>query len=105
MTAGPACLAVSSLAIGPSGRQPGGAASSPRFAFGAFRIGVLLLAQREPDRGAGESEGGAQAVDEVTPVGVGDGVGAAAEEDEARRPALGLGQVVETEAAAGDRGR
>ena len=54
---------------------PGAASSLSGFASG---IRVLLLAQRQPDRRAGQVECLAQAVDEIAPVVVGHRVGAAA---------------------------
>src|ERR1044071_7954023 len=66
-------------------------------ASGGFASGirVLLFAQRQPDRGAGQIERLAQAVDEIAAVDVRHRVGAAGEEDKARRATLGLGQIVE----------
>src|SRR6185312_11470181 len=63
---------------------------------------ILLLAQRQADRRTGQVERLAQTVNEIALVGVRHRVGAGAEQDEARRPALGLGDVVELETAAGD---
>src|SRR5215468_7458499 len=63
-------------------------------------IWILLFPQRQPDRRAGQIEGLAQAVDQVALIVVGHRVGTAAEQDEARRPALGLGQVIEPDAPA-----
>lgn len=49
-------------------------------------IGVLALAQAQADRHPGQIEGVAQAVDEVTHIGLGQLVGALAEQHEGRRP-------------------
>src|SRR5262249_1313363 len=70
----------------------------------SLRIWILLFPQRQPDRRAGKLEGLAQGIDQITPVVVRHRIGAAAEQNKARRPALGLRQVVEPDAPAGDRG-
>src|SRR5215831_6696144 len=70
-----------------------------------LRVGILLLAQREPDRRTGQIERIAQAVDQVTTVVVGYGVRAAGEQYEAWRPALRLGNVVQPDTPAGYRRR
>ena len=66
---------------------------------------ILLLAQGQADRGAGQIEAFAQAVDEIAPVGVRDRVGAAREQHESRRAALRLGDVIEPDRPAGHRRR
>src|SRR5207248_10066872 len=71
----------------------------------ALPIWVVLLAQREADRRAGEIEGFAQAVDQRTLVVVRHRVGAGTEHHEARRTRLGLRDVVELEPPARHRGR
>ena len=71
----------------------------------ASRIGIGLLAQRQPDRHAGQVERLAQRIDQIPPVCIADGFGAGAEHDEARWPGFGLGDVIELDAAARDRGR
>src|ERR1051325_889458 len=54
---------------------------------------VLLLAQRDADRHAGQVEAVAQSVGEVAQIGVRYRIGAGAEEHETRRPRLRLGHV------------
>src|SRR5471030_24490 len=56
---------------------------------------VAFLAQRQPDRRARKREALAQGIHQIALVGVGQRVGAGAEQHEARRPALGLGDVIE----------
>src|SRR5690349_2907864 len=58
----------------------------------SLRKWILLFAQRQPDRRAGKLESLAQRVDQIAPVVVRHRIGAAAEQDEGRRPALGLRQ-------------
>src|SRR5436305_4323723 len=71
----------------------GGHGSTPLSSLVGKR--VVLLAQGQPDGRAGKIERVAQTVDEVAPVIVRHRVGARAEQHEARRARLGLGDVVE----------
>src|SRR5580692_8462049 len=76
-----------------------------RAALLPFRIRILLLAQGQPDGGAGQIEALAQIVDQIALIGVRHRVGPAQEQHEARRPAFRLGDVIEPDAAARDRRR
>src|SRR5258707_15006147 len=69
------------------------------------RIRVRLLPQRQPDRHPRQGERLAQRVDQIALVAVRHGVGAGAEQNEARRAGLRLGDVVELEPAARYGGR
>src|SRR5690349_13751118 len=69
----------------------------------SLREWIFLFPQCQPDRRAGKVKGLTQSVDQIAPVDVRHHIGAAAEEDESRRPALRLGQVVEPDTPAGDR--
>src|SRR4051812_2090445 len=71
----------------------------------SLRKWIFLFSQRQTNRRAGKVEGLTQSVDQIAPIVVRHRIGAAAEEDESRRPALRLGQVVEPDAPAGDRRR
>src|SRR5262249_40925025 len=57
----------------------------------AFRVRILLLAQHEPNRRAGEIEDFAQTVDEIAAVGGGQRGGAAREKHAGRRPGFWVG--------------
>src|SRR5262249_62178978 len=59
----------------------------------AFRVRILLLAQHEPNRRAGEIEGFAQTVDEIAAGGGGAGAGAAGGQARGRRAAFWGGGV------------
>src|SRR5262249_61299223 len=87
-----------------SGRYPlwRGDESLPPAPFG---VGILLLAQRQPNRRTRQIKRFAQTVDEVPPVSVRQGIGTAGEQHKAWRPALGLGDVVQPDSAAGRRRR
>src|SRR5262249_56602830 len=67
----------------------------------AFGVGVFLLAQREADGRSRQIEGVAQAVDQIAAIGVRYGVGAAGEQNKARRARFRLGDVVEPDATVG----
>src|SRR3954453_24267808 len=67
-------------------------------AFVSERVG--FLAQRDPHRGAGQSEILAQRIHEIALIGLRNGVGAGAEQDETRRTRLGLRDVVQLQPAA-----
>src|ERR1700690_3583571 len=60
---------------------------------------VAFLAQRQPDRRARKFKTLPQRIHQIALVGVGQRVGAGAEQHEARWPALGLGDVIEAEPA------
>src|SRR5215831_8512521 len=78
---------------------------SPSLPLPLPRIRVRLLPQRQPDRHARQIEAFPQRVDKVAAVAVRYCVGAGAEQHEAWRAGLRLGDVVELEAAARHRGR
>src|SRR5260370_2039281 len=69
------------------------------------RIRISLLPQRQPYRPPRTGERVAQCIDQIAPVAVRHGVGAGTEQNEARRPGLRLGDVVELEPAARYGGR
>src|SRR6516164_11356002 len=71
----------------------------------ASRIGVRLFAQRQADRRAWQTELVAQPVDEKSLISVRHRVGTGAEDHEAGRPCLRLGDVVELETPSRYRGR
>src|SRR5260370_30209202 len=75
-------------------------AASPSLRCLPPRIRVRLLPQRQPDRHPRQGERLAQRIDQIALVAVRHGVGAGAEQNEARRAAFRLGNVVELEPAA-----
>src|SRR5262245_5557424 len=71
----------------------------------ARRVRVRLLAQRQPDRRAGQIERLAQAVDEIAAIIVRQRIGPGAGRHDGWRARHRLGRIVELEAAAGHGGR
>src|SRR3977135_3509745 len=66
----------------------------------SLRIGILLFSQHQPDRRSRQIQCFTQCIDQIAPIGIRNSFRTTGKQNECRRPALGLGDIVEADAPA-----